>query len=64
MRIVRRPKVTVTVGEPFQVGRSKKPSGQQGEELSARIMSEIAAMLPEEYGGSAVSAEDVVATDG
>lgn len=64
MRILRRPKVTVTVGEPFQVERIKKPSEQQVEELSARIMSEIAAMLPEEYGGSAVSAEDVVATDG
>lgn len=64
MLIVRRPKVSVTVGEPFQVERVKRPSEDQIQELSARIMDEIGAMLPERYGGSYTRSEGVTVIDG
>lgn len=50
--VFRHPKVTVTVGEPIEVERVKRPTQEQVDELSKRIMSTIAAMLPVEYGGT------------
>jgi len=64
MLIFRRPKVTVTVGQPFEVDRVKRPSQEQVDELSARMMAAIGEMLPEKYGGSHTRSEGLAATDG
>ena len=47
--LVQRPRIKARFGEPIVVEQVKKPTEQQIDELTQRIMMEIAALLPPEY---------------
>jgi 1-acyl-sn-glycerol-3-phosphate acyltransferase len=48
-KLLRRPPITVTVGEPMAVAQVRRPTEQQVSELTDRIFSEIRRMLPVQY---------------
>lgn len=48
-RLLKRPKMSVTIGEPIYLEQVRRPTEEQVRELTARIEREILAMLPERY---------------
>lgn len=56
--VFKRPRITVTVGEPFAVERIRRPAEEQVNILTARIMDEIRRLLPEQYVGPAYTEEE------
>jgi cytidylate kinase len=48
-RLLRKPRVTVSIGQPIVVEKVRRPSEQQVVELTERIYAEIQALLPPEY---------------
>jgi 1-acyl-sn-glycerol-3-phosphate acyltransferase len=50
--LLTKPRITVRIGEPFQVEAVRRPTEEQVSTLTNRIFSEIRALLPEAYGGT------------
>ena len=62
--VFRKPRITVTIGEPIPVERVKRPTEQQVSDLTERIYEAINALLPPQYRGSYTGVEVANATDG
>ena len=50
--ILRRPKITINIGRPFQLPAGNKPNRAELTQLTNSIMEHIAELLPPEYGGN------------
>lgn len=64
LNLVRRPPISVTIGEPIVLEVVKRPTETQVNELSERIYSEIRALLPDRYLGPYTGMEGVVDSHG
>lgn len=62
--VLRKPRITVTIGEPIPVERVKRPTEQQVSDLTERIYKSINALLPPQYRGSYTGVEVAEATNG
>ncbi|MGH7753489.1 MAG: lysophospholipid acyltransferase family protein, partial [Gemmatimonadales bacterium] len=49
LNVLRKPKISVTIGEPIAVQQVKRPTEEQIQELTDRIFAVITAMLPAKY---------------
>lgn len=49
--VLRRPRITITIGTPLAIERVKRPTEAQVSALTERIFGEIRAMLPARYAG-------------
>jgi 1-acyl-sn-glycerol-3-phosphate acyltransferase len=55
--LLRRPRFTVTIGEPIRVEAVKRPTEEQVSALTARIYEAIRALLPPQYAGPYTGSE-------
>jgi 1-acyl-sn-glycerol-3-phosphate acyltransferase len=55
--VFKRPRITVSIGEPISVEKVKKPTEAQVTELTERVVAAITAMLPEDYRPSYTGSE-------
>lgn len=62
--VLRKPRITVTIGEPIVVEQARRPTEEQVSDLTKRIYERINAMLPPEYQGSYTGVEVDEAADG
>ncbi len=63
-RVLQRPRVVVTIGDPLYLPILRSPTREQQAELSEEVMRRIAACLPEEQRGPyALQAEGTAATE-
>lgn len=56
--VFKRPRIAVTIGEPFSVERVRRPTQEQIDALTIRIMDEIRKLLPESYVGPAYTGKE------
>lgn len=57
LNLLRRPRISVTVGRPIVVSATRRPTEEQVSELTERIFSDIKAMLPARYVPSYTESE-------
>lgn len=62
--VFRKPRITVTIGEPIAVEKLKRPSEQQVSDLTKQLYEAINALLPPQYRGSYTEVEVTEAIDG
>lgn len=58
---VRKPRITIRIGEPFAVEKVRRPTEADVSALTRRIFDEIAALLPPHYVGTYTEKEEVTA---
>ncbi len=51
LRILKRPRMTVTIGQPFTVPAVRRPTEEQVSEMTERIFEAIRTLLPAQYVG-------------
>lgn len=56
--VVKRPRITIAIGEPFTVERIRRPTNDQINALTERIMAGIRELLPEQYVRPAYTGEE------
>ena len=60
--LLKKPRISVTIGKPIQVEQVRRPSEAQVSELTDRIFSEIQALLPPEYVAPYTEAKEATHT--
>lgn len=60
--VLRKPKITVRIGQPIPLEAIRRPSEEQVNELTERIFSEITALLPSKYIAAYTESEEVADT--
>jgi len=63
-RILKRPRISVVIGEPIQVETVKRPNEEQVNELTDRIYDEIKQLLPRKYHAAYTGTEEAITADG
>lgn len=63
LNLLRKPRISVTIGEPMQVEQVKRPSEAQVTELTERIFATITAMLPAKYLPTYTGSEETPPAD-
>jgi 1-acyl-sn-glycerol-3-phosphate acyltransferase len=62
--VLRKPRITIAIGEPILVEKVKRPTEEQVSDLTNQIYEAINALLPPEYRGSYTGVEVAKATHG
>jgi len=58
LNLLRKPRITVTIGEPIQVEAVRRPTEEQVNDLTERIFSAIKALLPPKYLAAYTGSEE------
>lgn len=64
LSVLKRPAISVAIGEPIAVEAVKRPTEAQVSELTNRIYEEIKALLPAKYHAAYTGTEEAVTADG